>query len=819
MLNRPLIPIFIFEALGIVAGRLIFYESNKPVLIFLFLSAVCLFFSIHAEGNRKYAFLICGVFLLGIFLNPSHLQLDPFLKKLSNEQDTVLMEGTVLSQPANVKFGITLPLRVERILINEKNYIPETQSKVLLRIYKNTDEKIIPGIRLKVKVKLNSFSNFLNPGAFDYEKTMINQGFLCQATVDRKNEVEILGKGNLSFFENHLEKLKNPVRDLFSKTIADEQNRSIMNALILGERQEMSPEVKDILSKTGISHIVAVSGLHMGLVSFIVFYILKKLFSCMPFILRRMNVVKILAPLTFIVVLIYAALTGFQVSAQRALIMVGVYLFAVSIGRKQEVWSSLALAGILIISIDPDTLWSMSFHMSFLAVAGLLLFTIPMFNNLEKAIETIDISWCRWPLKRITELVCATVGANLILIPVLAANFHQISLSAIPVNIAVLPILGSIVLPAGLFAAFIVHISNKLAVMAVFLADLGTGIIIKTADFFYSMPFSFFWVTSLSIGGILCYYAAIFTAFYGKPGTRIKKMLVCIVLLITIESGLTLWAVRKTDMLTITFLDVGQGNSAVIKFPNGKIMLIDGGGFTGSDFDTGRSIIAPYLWYKRYKKIDYIALSHPQQDHMGGLAFIAEVFAPEQFWYNGDISPTLSYQKLMNIVNERAINILLPNDFAKPLKIGDAEISVIHPTEEYKSSVNSKDPNKNSLVIKISYGNASVMLPGDIERISEKNILSKYSSTELKSAVLLVPHHGSKTSLTEPFLKATDPVLSIISAGRDNRFGFPHKETLDKLKKHNNTILRTDIDGAITVYIGKNGKLSADRFKGENLYF
>ena len=213
----------------------------------------------------------------------------------------------------------------------------------------------------------------------------------------------------------------------------------------------------------------------------------------------------------------------------------------------------------------------------------------------------------------------------------------------------------------------------------------------------------------------------------------------------------------------------------------------------------------------------YIVLSHPQQDHLGGLAFIAEVFGPEQFWYNGDGSLTLSYQKLMNVITERAIKVFLPDDFIKPLEIGGAVVNLIHPDREYKPSNQLRDFNRNSLVLKISHGNISVMLPGDIERVSEKSILSRRSQEELKSAILLIPHHGSKTSLTKSFLEAVDPVLSVISAGRYNRFGFPHEETLNKLRAHDNAIFRTDIDGAITIYIGKNGNLSIDRFRGESL--
>ncbi|NLA73978.1 MAG: MBL fold metallo-hydrolase, partial [Deltaproteobacteria bacterium] len=259
--------------------------------------------------------------------------------------------------------------------------------------------------------------------------------------------------------------------------------------------------------------------------------------------------------------------------------------------------------------------------------------------------------------------------------------------------------------------------------------------------------------------------------------------------------------------LRLFFLDVGQGNSALVQFPGKKRMLIDGGGFQGDTFDTGKSIIAPFLLRKKILHIDYIVLSHPHPDHMKGLNFIASVFDPAEFWYNGDDFEDGDYKKLRKIIKENNTRMLNPNDLVGERYISGVRVDMLYPFSVVKRARNPKvtshTVNDQSLVVRLSYEVRSVMFPGDIEMKAEDILVSKYGR-ELHSDILLVPHHGSRYSSTKPFIEMVGPEICIISSRQGNRFGFPHFETLERLNSAGAKIFRIDQGGAVGVSIGKD---------------
>ena len=219
------------------------------------------------------------------------------------------------------------------------------------------------------------------------------------------------------------------------------------------------------------------------------------------------------------------------------------------------------------------------------------------------------------------------------------------------------------------------------------------------------------------------------------------------------------------------------------------------------------SVIAPSLWYLKLSKINYLILSHPQSDHMGGLNFIALNFNPDEFWYNGDQVESILFKSLINTLKVKHVPILLPHDLSIGKKISGVDVKVLHPIkngDEALSNSVSKRLNNNSLVIKLSYNGKSFLFPGDIEISGEKKLFQNAES-ELKSDILLVPHHGSKNSCSDNFLKAVRPKISIISSGRDNHFGFPDDELLERLGKSKCLIFRIDKMGSI--------KFSVDKYK------
>jgi competence protein ComEC len=229
-------------------------------------------------------------------------------------------------------------------------------------------------------------------------------------------------------------------------------------------------------------------------------------------------------------------------------------------------------------------------------------------------------------------------------------------------------------------------------------------------------------------------------------------------------------------------------------------MLIDGGGFPGSDFDIGEMVTAPFLLWSKILRIDTLVLTHPDADHLRGLLYIAEHFNPREFWYNGEKAESPDFQELTRILEARGIRRRTPGDFREGREIAGASLEILHPQEEMMS----RTSNDNSLVLKISYGQTSFLFTGDLEAAGERAVVSRQGA-QLKSDVLLVPHHGSKSSSSLAFMDAVRPKVCIISAGKDNPFGFPSHEVLGRLKDAGCRITRTDEAGATEVYIEQGG--------------
>ena len=275
--------------------------------------------------------------------------------------------------------------------------------------------------------------------------------------------------------------------------------------------------------------------------------------------------------------------------------------------------------------------------------------------------------------------------------------------------------------------------------------------------------------------------------------------------------------------LSFTVLDVGQGSATLIRFPRGRKMLVDGGGFYDERFDIGRSVVAPYLWHQRIGRIDTIVLTHPHPDHLQGLLFVLENFRVHEVLTNGEGSHLPLYQKFLQIVHHRGLSIKAMNASTPAMNIDGAVVEVFNPRSRDDIPHKEADPsfskhqaagkritedvNDRSLVIKITFQDRSFLLPADITSITENRLL--LSGADLKSDVLLIPHHGSVHSSSESFIRQVCPLIGVISCGRDNIHRLPHSEVLERYKRLNTRLFRTDQDGAVTVETdGKEIKLS-----------
>jgi len=244
----------------------------------------------------------------------------------------------------------------------------------------------------------------------------------------------------------------------------------------------------------------------------------------------------------------------------------------------------------------------------------------------------------------------------------------------------------------------------------------------------------------------------------------------------------------------VTAIDVHQGNSTLVRFPGGKTMLVDGGGLPVEGFDIGRSVVAPFLWHEGIRKVDIVVLSHVHADHLGGLPFIVENFSVSEVWSNGENVDSETYRHFLEIIRRKGIRHRILKDQEYTMEVGEVGIRLFNPGMPNSSGEN---PNEQSLVMQLTFGNVRLLLPGDISADQEAKLLEDYS--DLRSSVLFVPHHGSRVSSSMPFLKAISPQLAVISCGPDNVFEFPHEEALTRYQAVGAKIFRTDRQGAVTV--------------------
>ncbi len=724
---------------------------------------------------------------------------------LAKQHRKAILEATILEPPRVTGFSARFRIRVHRV-ITGRGELPAGDD-LLLTVYRHCPA-LQPGERIRFPARLRSFRNFGNPGRYDYTGAMKLKGITCAAAVSDGRRIVPMGRGDPGPWRGFMEAMRRPLRDGFERNLSPPQC-ALFRALILGERQAIDYRSREAFNRSGLGHMLAVSGLHIGLVAWVSFALFRWILSRSYRLSLQVDVRKLAAGLACVPVVGYACLAGLHVSTQRAMIMALVFLFSMILGREKEVWSSLALAALLILALTPDALFSISFQLSFAAVIGILWLTPPILKRIpvHPPVDGGRASLWNRITMHLAGLTALNLSATLFLLPVIMHYFHRVSLVTVPANLTVVPILGLVVIPSGLIFAAVLPFSMQAAAFFLLPGIWGLHALTTLVRFWSGLPWSSLWVFTPTLLEICLFYGLIFFLFFLRRRTWAVAGLGLFLLIAFADAGYWIYRVRFNRDLRVTFLDVGQGSAALVEFPNGRKMMVDGGGFPGGRFDVGRMVVAPYLWRLKVLRVDYLVLSHPQADHMNGLRFIARVFHPREFWYNGDTAETAPFRELMALVESTGVRVRRPIDLQGGTKINGVRVEVLHPPPEgYFPGSPDRSPgiNNNSLVLRISFRGTSFLLPGDLEHEGEAALLAR-NGKAIKSDVLLVPHHGSRGSSSPQFLRAVRPRVCVISCGAGNYFGFPHEQTLRRLKAAGCRILRTDRSGAIRCIVGTRG--------------
>jgi competence protein ComEC len=797
MTRRPLLVLLFVYAAGVVVGHSFLPKDQGITLPLLLMVFLLLSGGILLSSPFKAPLFLCTFFAVGLLMDLAAHPPESTLAQMARERKAVVVEGTLLEPPETLGALSRFTIRVEA-LQQEAHWL-EVDGDLVVTVYAEPPV-LRPGERIRFPASLHPFRNFSNPGGYDYVAAMEMRGLAGAASVPDGRRIVPMGQGRLSFPDFALEKIRHPVRRLLGDRI-DPSIRGILAALILGERRDVSPSVREPFDKAGLGHIMAVSGLHIGIVAGAFLLLFRWLLCRSTSLMLHLDVHGLAAVLTCVPVVLYTAVAGFQVSAQRAMIMALCFLLSAALGRGKEVWSSLALAAIVTLFMDPHALFGISFQMSFGAVVGILFWTPKLLKNFIKTStllpdpQSIGARLAAY----VWGLLAVSLAATLFVLPFSAYYFHRIPLVALPANLTAVPILGFLVIPAGLAGAALLPLFPSLAEWLFQLAGLGVKAMSAMAGFWSSLPFSSPWVVQPNGVEMALLYALLFILLFRKRIRWARSLTILLGLALCVDVTYWVFRTRLNRDLRVTFLDVGQANCALVEFPFGKRMLIDGGGFSSDHFDVGKMVVAPFLWRSKIGTIDYMILTHPQADHMNGLRFIASGFNPDEFWWNGETVETESFQQLMERLHESGAKQMGPSRLSEPRWINGVFVEVLHPPEgdpAVEEGGNSLNLNDRSLVIRISYQGISFLFPGDLEKAGEKVLLSR-SLGSLRSHILLAPHHGSRSSCSEPFIRSVDPGLCVISCGASNPFGFPHPEILKRLADRNCQVLRTDQSGAI----------------------
>ena len=553
-------------------------------------------------------------------------------------------------------------------------------------------------------------------------------------------------------------------------------------ALVLGE-SDLESDDDQAFRASGLAHLLAVSGAHLVIVvaGFVAF--VRALLVRIPALASRIDVSRVAALPGVAGSFIYADFAGGSGSAWRAAWMLSFALAARALGRRADGPRAFALSLVMMLGLDPLATFDVSFVLSAAATAGLFLFSANAAAWIGSILPALGPKFAR--------AVSASLGASVACSPILARIAPSLPAGGLVANLLAVPVGELVALPLCLLHALLSPSPSAERGCAI-VASGGLRIVLALARYFSRSAYPVPLVTSWQLAALAVGVVAIAVL----RGARRVLVVACAAL---VFAGGEIAAARSGSPrgeLRVSFLDVGQGDSAIVDFPDGTTMLVDAGGLVGSPVDVGRRVIAPVLRARRKRKIDVVVLSHPHPDHFGGFATGLDGIAIGEVWDTGQgerEGVSGAYAELFARMRLEGVPIRRPGDLCGTQRVGEARVVVLAPCPAYDPD---EGPNDNSLVVKIEWGHRSILFVGDAEAHEESELLR---SGGLRADVLKVGHHGSRTSSSAAFIAATAPVEAVISVGSRNHFGHPSAHTLDTLLHAGTRIWRTDRNGEVRI--------------------
>ena len=692
----------------------------------------------------------------------------------TRHEDAVVIEGWLMADATAYESGANLRVQVERASIGScpepaSGGVSLTVSGVLAA---GSIGEWRAGRTIRATATLRRPARYLNEGVPDFERMMARRGLSLVGTVKSAALVRIVSNG--TWLDETAASIRAGVRDAINRYVGsrDPQSAAIAIAILIGDRGSLDPLVEQRLQEAGTYHVIAISGGNIAILAGIVLALLWVL-----------NIRGGWASSAAIVLLAaYAFIAGGGPSVIRATLMACIYLGLRVIDQRTAAIHAIALTIVAVLVASPLSiadvgLW-LTFGASAAIVAGAARIPLP----------------AQWWWRSAAALLLASVSAELILLPVVTYVFQRVTVAGLAVNFVAIPCMAIVQVAAMVTSAAGAAGLESIARAAGWVTHAGVFGLLESARLVDAAPWLTWRVPSPHALIIVAYYLCVVAAFVLAKWMR--PAAIAAALLFWIAAAPQTWARTFGDgQLHLTVMDVGQGDALLVTLPNGRTLMVDTGGVSlRGDFDIGDRVLGPALRARGIRRLDYLAITHGDPDHIGGAVSMVRDFAPAEIWYGTYVNehePSLKLQE-MGRRRRAAWRWLQRGD---QIDLGGVELRVHHPA--LPDWQRQKVRNDDSLVLELRYGRVSMLLTGDIGREVEEALLPTLDL--LPIVVLKSAHHGSGTSSSEQFVSRIKPRLVVIGCGRANPYGHPLPYVLDRYKAVGAEIARTDLDGQIEV--------------------
>lgn len=664
--------------------------------------------------------------------------------------------------------------------------------------YKNKDELfpyINAGSKVILKGKLLTPDEQSNPGEFNYREYLELHGIYKIFRVNGFQNVKLISDNNAGFY---YQKIIYPAK-IFAQNVIDMHSEgdiaAYLKGLVTGDRSDISGETKSAFIDAGVMHLIAVSGLNVG---YIILFITLTLSILRIPVLPRVII-------TILVLIFYCSFTGNSPSIMRATVMGIVLLISFLLERRQNFFNSIGIALMIILVIDSRQIYDAGFILSFSAVISMAV----IYSVFEKIIVK-KISMWNFRGKKITiyafVLFFTSLAAQIGTLPITASYFGKISIISLFANVIAVPA-ANLSLAIGFLQIITALISGQLAAYPAEVNNLLLNFQLKFIQMCSSISFAYINVPVFSPAYIITFYVSLFVLLNLKTKADLFKKSAIVILFII------LFIIYEHDFekrLRVEFINVGQGDCALIKTPCGKVMLVDCG-MLSDNYNSGERTILPYLIRQGINKIDILFLTHLHADHIGGLNYLLENIEIDKIIDSGQKTNSDYINESLNLIKEKNVNFVSAGEGNYIDEIDNLRIYFLFPNENYVTADGKtvdNNLNNGSLVFLLKYGECEILFTGDIEKEAEHYIAVNYGDF-IKSDLLKTAHHGSITSSTIPFLYFSQPEAAVISCGKHNKFNHPSDIICSRLKKSGADVYRTDKDGAVI--------FETDGYKIENI--